>query len=1072
MRVHLIFITIAGLLILGGICSAAYIPDNTSTISSNSPNDWVVVAQPSTITVVANNATGGPVQNASVSLSLNSTTWGTLSTVSATTNAAGTVSSIFTAGTKSGAVDINAMISYIDNGTTYTVPKTYTLNIDHGTAYSALYTYNIQATVATETPFNFSYTDKYGNPIDNRNHYDPHSVALTIGSQNTYTAPGLAAAFNINGTYSESATQLLDANGNISVKVLTDTAPCANTITISMIYPVLGYDYYSGDNRYYDSRKIYGQSNAVPASIDPPVISPAGLLPADGESDHKFTIVYTLHDRYNNLAVNQSVLIHSDWPGDVDQTTTTNDYGQIYVNYGPHTASGNITLTATAVANSSVTCSCQIGYYSTAPVNMVFAASPDTMPSLGANSSLSTSSSELSVKVMDIMGNAVANESVSFSISNATYDDPNVIATSDPYLLNYTMPLKTDSNGFATVTFIPGAISNNTSSVYYNPTATGTVKATATWNGESQYLTLTWKNYPYLKVTTSISPSVVAVNDPINVTIKMVGDGFALNGKPSDIVIVTDLAGGVGGDTLLTNTQKADVAFVKNATNTTYIGLVSFGAAPTMASTNATLLWTKQQNTSNHALFNPYGSVTDYNLRNPTLWNTAKDAKTIIQGPPTGKYNPWTGVSASGYINGFSDATIDSNSSFISHQLELQNGTLQSAIADYKTRAHNTAGCGSPECGGTDYAAGINAAIELFGKNPHSSHSKSIVLMGDGISMMAPISPGSKESYWPSDWYPRSYYSGYTDESDTATNAALDAATRAKAAGINIYVAAFPLGGNTNNTTLKAMISDPGNFYYTPDSSKLQSIMSQIQGKIQNTSGVNTVMTMDLSNASISYANSTNLFSYMYNPPVSTNITWQNSTTTVIDQSSEWNSSHKLTFYVGNITIGQTWQTTFQLKALQQGIFDICGNNSNVNFNNGEDKLNLTGCPVTVINISINNGISSSILQLSDLKITQNGAIIESLPIQWNVTYTGNQTIDQYIYYSTDRINWVQSQAVSVPGKNQTVPATLDVRSWPAGTYYIEIQASTAQPEGLSTAIIMPGTITIGNSQKAYIKLE
>ena len=54
--------------------------------------------------------------------------------------------------------------------------------------------------------------------------------------------------------------------------------------------------------------------------------------------------------------------------------------------------------------------------------------------------------------------------------------------------------------------------------------------------------------------------------------------------------------------------------------------------------------------------------------------------------------------------------------------------------------------------------------------------------------MMAPISPGSKESYWPSDWKPRTYYNNYLDESDTAVAAGIDAATRAQGQGNKPYM--------------------------------------------------------------------------------------------------------------------------------------------------------------------------------------------------------------------------------------------------------------------------------------------
>ena len=86
----------------------------------------------------------------------------------------------------------------------------------------------------------------------------------------------------------------------------------------------------------------------------------------------------------------------------------------------------------------------------------------------------------------------------------------------------------------------------------FSPTATGTHSG----NGKrgtviSQNIQLTWKNYPYLKIKAVADPLLASVNGTINVTISMVGDGWALQGKPADVVIVSDLAGGSAGTTLL-----------------------------------------------------------------------------------------------------------------------------------------------------------------------------------------------------------------------------------------------------------------------------------------------------------------------------------------------------------------------------------------------------------------------------------------------------------------------------------------------------------------------------------------
>ncbi|MDD1693325.1 MAG: VWA domain-containing protein [Methanoregula sp.] len=406
------------------------------------------------------------------------------------------------------------------------------------------------------------------------------------------------------------------------------------------------------------------------------------------------------------------------------------------------------------------------------------------------------------------------------------------------------------------------------------------------------------------------------------------------------------------------------------------------------------------------------------------------------------------------YFNSYSDATIDHD--FVVHQAELSSMALQNTIAGYNG------------VGGTNYAAGINAALQLFAKNPNT-HTKSIIIMGDGIPMMAPLAAGSLESYWPSDWYPRSTL-GWEDESDTAIAAAVDAANRAKAQGITVYAAGYPLNNQVDTATLQQMASSSDTYYYSPDPNKLTEMMLAIQGKIQTDAGVNTTMSLDFNNASASYGNT--MFDYVYNPPVSTTITWQNGTTTVIDQTAEWNANnHQLNFNIGTIKLGQTWQTSFQLKAKQQGILDVCGNNSQVVFNNGAEFQNVSGCTVTVVNDQNNAGVTPLKIDISDLHITTpNTTITDFVPLQWNITYPGNQTAIELIYYSTDNSQWKLDKTWVIPNGTRTETYNLDVRNLPAGTYYIEVQG-TAPDAGSDIESLSTG-FNVGTAQKAYIKLE
>jgi hypothetical protein len=1059
MRFHLIFITIAGLLILGGICSAAYIPDDTSTVTTS--KEWVIVAQQSTITVLANNATGGPVTNASVNLVLNSTTWGTLSKMSATTDATGTITSTFTAGTTPGAVNITATITFEDNGTPYIIQKTYTQKIDHDAAYSAAYTYSVQATVATETPFNISYTDKYGNQIDNRNTADLHSVTLSIGSTNN------EAKFNISGTYLQSTTIQLDANGKLFVNVLMDTAPSANNIYISPIG-------YIGNGL----KTIYGIPNGVPFSINA-VVSPdnPASLPADNEADHKFTLTWTLLDRYGNVAQNQSILIQI--TGKSDIYLTSNQWGSAVYNIGPTGLAQVITVKATPVANTTISNTTQLEFYNTAPVSMVFSATPQVMPS---RDSSPNQTSTLVAKVTDENGNPVANETITFTMGTPSYDYTPAV-TAGPQL-----PITsavTDDYGNAIVTFIPGSFNTSKANVTtFDATDTGTVTVTATWSTISQPLALTWKNYPYLKPNITINPTSVNVGDTFDVTISLTGDGWNLTGHPADVAIVTDLAGGIGGPQLLAQTQPAEKAFVGHATNDTYISLVTFGNAPRTsgtpyASTDTINLWNQQVANKSLKLFNPYGNVWDYNYVDPADWNYVLKGYYYCFTPSSGSGQDCTRAPTGKGVywqNPYSDAKIVQDLMNAGPGYTANRNTLNSSINAYVS------------AGGTNYAAGINGAIKELNAKGNPTHNQTIIIMGDGINMMAPVANGgtpisnqSLESYWPSDWTPNPSL-GYFDESMIGQAAAVDAANRAKAQNMTIYAIGFSTtdkdSKSQNNFTFFKPLASSSNCFYDesndPSYNNLTSIFLDILGKVQTTAGVNTTMDLDFSNVNVIYNNTTqteagkSVLQYVYLNGVSTKIVDQNGVVSYVNQTDDWNNNSSLIFNIGTISVGQTWSTTFRMKVLTGGNIEVISNKSLIKFNTGESEQFGSNFASGGYN-NTNTGGSTPTIQVTDLHSTQNTTITDFVPLIWNITYTGNRTIEEDIYHSTDNINWNQDYSTIVNGVNQTSGYNLDIRSWPAGTYYIKVVANAQdvqQPDSQTISAI------VGNAQKAYIKLE
>src|SRR5208337_432643 len=371
---------------------------NSTIISSQ---QWVVANGHNqvTISVTALDMNLMPQSGIPVTFSLapGSATMGTISPTGTLTNSNGVASTTFSVGTTSGSATINAALNY--NGKISNI--SYVQQIDHDVPMYWTVTSPAQGSVGTEIYFNVSYTDQWGNVIDHRNPADPNTVTLQIGSVSN------AAAFDINGTHVTSTSQQLNGNGVLSVKVLLDNIAGQNNIHIQPFYPSpLGAipDEYPS---------ILGISNGIPVSIVETASPVPPVVPAD--MAHTISVQYIMYDKFGNPATGQNISVQTT-AGDYYANLTTNDVGAVVLTYGPRGIAQNITLTAISVANSSVSCTENVTFYNTAPVNWVLHADPQIMPSLDANNQ---SSANVTAQVMDIMGNPVAGQTVTFSLGTA-----------------------------------------------------------------------------------------------------------------------------------------------------------------------------------------------------------------------------------------------------------------------------------------------------------------------------------------------------------------------------------------------------------------------------------------------------------------------------------------------------------------------------------------------------------------------------------------------------------------------------------------------------------------------------
>ncbi len=187
-----------------------------------------------------------------------------------------------------------------------------------------------------------------------------------------------------------------------------------------------------------------------------------------------------------------------------------------------------------------MTASQVVEFVHTAPADMLLSANPpQSMPSLDVPGS---GPATLRAKVVDVKGNPVAGENVTFAVRNI--DAGEFVQVTAPYLS--ASSARTDDDGYAAVRFYPpGTFTTDRTDPRWSAAARGGCNVVATWNDTTRTIPpLAWENYPpFLSVEAEVSPGTVAVNDTVDVTIRLKGDGWALRPDPIDVVICTDRSG-------------------------------------------------------------------------------------------------------------------------------------------------------------------------------------------------------------------------------------------------------------------------------------------------------------------------------------------------------------------------------------------------------------------------------------------------------------------------------------------------------------------------------------------------
>ena len=464
-----IFIFIILLFLVVGTVSAA----GPFTITVTSNKAYLIAGYTDNQAVISvnvkNSSTYANIEGAAVTFSVDDSSIGAFQyNSSMLTSSGGNVNNTFVTNTKSGIANLLVSVTYQNMTST----QTFSQKIDHDKPSKVIFIPPYEGTVGTTVAFNTSFTDFWGNPIDNViNPNEVHSVTLHVHGPPPDDCNFVGYGHDLIGVS-------LDASGNVpvTIKLTTVTGPNYVSMEAFNLYP---------------PPKVINAISGIPFSIEQ-TWNPSGAppeLPAGGS----FTFVYTLYDKFRNPAGRQDVWINT--TSGRNLLVRSQDNGNIQGTY-EELITGLYTVTATAVNNNTVTVSQIVKYYNATATSHNVLANPQTMPSRDVKSDIY---SNISAKVVDEVGNGVPGQTVTFTLSGISYSPSTVGNTSQPSFSSSstltTVTATTGLDGVATVQFYPGAFV--TSGPTYSQTATGNGQIAATWNGIPKIVDVAWKNYAY-----------------------------------------------------------------------------------------------------------------------------------------------------------------------------------------------------------------------------------------------------------------------------------------------------------------------------------------------------------------------------------------------------------------------------------------------------------------------------------------------------------------------------------------------------------------------------------------------
>ncbi|WAI02392.1 Ig-like domain-containing protein [Methanogenium organophilum] len=931
-------------------------------------------------------------------------------------------------------------------------------------AYESIVPDAVQA--GSAGPVTVRMQDRYGNAI----------TAVT-GATVTFSTSREGSGFVDGAAITQTITKAFDAEGNCTTYFI---APETAEPVIISVDPSPG----SSLQRLITVRVI---AERTPASINPYIVTVphypvTGTCPADGIS--YFLISYVIKDQFGNPIDNYPVTV-STTLGESAEIVTSED-GVAKFTYGPKTGMGDVTITATAGSLSEAS---ELSFTGGAGTRFSVTLNPNNIPSYDVDPDTLIA---VQARVYNDLGTGVEGETIhawitpgSVNATNTISQEPGLSANRESGFGYGTAEAITGEDGFATFYFRAGAFPPR-GDEEYEPFSRGSATVTAMWNNQTGTSPeITWRNYPYLRVETEVSDVAIAPGDPLNVTIRLIGDGNELlSHNPIDVALCLDR----GEDMLVDEGLEDRMERARRAAM--YLVEGDSGEIGLTPGYDRVALISYSDRTTDTTLF-PTGAVDlDYINDNFPTYNWIKlagdDSASIDNLETKEGYVLAAHYPGSGFTEYNDFATIDETfATAVTSDWSGLESTLRYTVP---FKADDTGQASAP------LRYGLKKSIEYLADNDKPGAIQAVVvLMQNNYRYFGdPFANGSVMTVLP---YSNTLAKGgseYYSFGDLPADQQ-NMVDYARANDVKIYAIYYPSGGSQSDEAVPRRLAEDtgGDYYFAGNEAELTEAFRQIRDSLLRDAGVNT-------NVNLNFAGMPEDVSYTadevleYLPPTHVDFyNWSadpyvpsdhlNGFPYTEDQTVMWRGEDgsqpaSLSFVVGNVTIKQTWTVDFNLQvneSIDSALnFSLFAEGSYVEFENQDGGNIIEALPETMITVI--PGLTPDALLNATIHITAFDLIAQDAQtarFAWDIAYDGiyplteelalKNTEDVESVWQTVDISTLSPETNSSTGMAFTGDLT-------PGIYSARIKVTT-EDAGHDSAT---HPLTIGEDQQYFIRLE